>query len=57
MEQQSHKCAHAACNCSVPEGKRFCSRFCEEHEAHPGAEDKVMCGCGHPDCGGTEAAA
>ena len=57
MEANARKCAHKSCKCSVTEGQRFCSKHCEEHEANGDAADKAMCGCGHPACGGTEAAA
>lgn len=57
MQQKTQRCGHAGCKCTVTEGERFCSKHCEEHEAKGGTEDKVMCGCGHPECGGTEAAA
>ena len=56
MEQKAKKCAHTACKCSVPEGKQYCSSHCEEHAKQGDPEGKVMCGCGHPECGGTESA-
>jgi hypothetical protein len=57
MDHNAAKCAHAPCKCSVSEGERFCSKHCEEHAAKQDPEGNVMCGCGHPECGGTEAGA
>ena len=57
MEDKAARCGHATCKCSVPEGKRYCSTHCEEHAKKHDPEGKVMCGCGHPECGSTEAAA
>ena len=40
------KCAHMACNCMAPPGKKFCSRHCEDTK-------KMMtlsCHCGHVGC-------
>ena len=56
MEQKAQQCAHSSCKCSVTEGKRYCSEYCEKHarEVEPAA--KAMCGCGHPACGGTVSA-
>jgi hypothetical protein len=46
MAQTSQtKCAHPACTCQVPEGKTYCSDYCQNH-----AHDKGKCGCGHPGC-------
>ena len=57
MEQKSQRCAHKPCKCAPPEGEKYCSKHCEEHAKKGDPEGKVMCGCGHPECGGTEAAA
>ena len=56
-EQNAQRCAHPACKCSVTEGRRFCSEYCEQHSGKEDAQSKVMCGCGHPECGGTVSAA
>ena len=52
METNSKtKCAHAACRCTVPAGKKYCSDRCEQqsgagtHAGKPG-----RCDCGHPGC-------
>jgi hypothetical protein len=57
MAQQSQKCAHEPCKCSAQQGKQYCSEHCEQHARSGDAEGKVMCGCGHPECGGRESAA
>ena len=57
MEQKSQRCAHKPCKCSTAEGEKYCSQHCEEHAKKGDPEGKVMCGCGHPECGGTEAGA
>ena len=57
MEDQARRCGHSACKCKVTEGQKYCSKHCEEHAKMNDPEGKVMCGCGHPECGGTEAAA
>ncbi|MDB5866247.1 MAG: hypothetical protein JWO70_4053 [Betaproteobacteria bacterium] len=56
MEQNAQTCAHRPCKCSVTEGQKFCSNHCERQSKGDEAQ-KVVCGCGHPECGGTEAAA
>ena len=44
MEQK--KCAHEACQCIAPEGKKYCSTYCED------AKDitELTCECGHAGC-------
>lgn len=43
------KCAHSACRCSVPAGKRYCSEYCEKtRDSAP--MSKAGCGCNHPSC-------
>jgi hypothetical protein len=56
MAQTAPKCAHEPCKCSVTEGKRYCCEHCEQHARQGDQESKVMCGCGHPECGGTVSA-
>lgn len=56
MADKPQRCAHSACKCTVSEGQKYCSRHCEEHAKMNDPEGKVMCGCGHPECGATEAA-
>ena len=57
MNATTQKCAHAGCKCSVVEGRRYCSSHCEQHATAQRKDGDVMCGCGHPECGSTEAAA
>jgi hypothetical protein len=42
------KCAHEACSCIAPEGKKFCSEVCES------AKDviELACQCDHAACKG-----
>jgi hypothetical protein len=42
------KCAHAACNCQVPDGQKYCSAKCESAKKMT----ELMCQCGHPGCTG-----
>ena len=27
---EQKKCAHPACNCNVPKGTKYCSKYCED---------------------------
>jgi hypothetical protein len=56
MADKPRRCAHSACKCSVRPGQKYCSKHCEEHAKKNDPEGKVLCGCGHPECGATEAA-
>jgi len=47
MSSNSHKCAHAPCNCVVAEGEKYCSNYCKE----AGVEVELACDCNHPNCG------
>ena len=44
----SKKCAHPACNCLAPEGKKYCGDHCA------GAKQmtELTCQCHHPACQG-----
>ena len=46
MKDDKKKCAHPGCNCSPPEGEKYCSTYC--HDARESLE--LHCGCGHPGC-------
>lgn len=39
-----------ACNCPVPEKKKYCSDHCEGI----GSKMEIMCLCGHADCSKVE---
>ncbi len=40
------KCAHSQCMCAVPEGKEYCSTWCEKNAR----EETPPCSCGHAIC-------
>jgi hypothetical protein len=40
------KCAHMACNCMAPAGKKFCSTHCEDAKSMT----TLTCHCGHVGC-------
>jgi len=41
------RCAHEPCNCTVSEGKKYCSDYCET----AGSDDvEIACDCKHPAC-------
>lgn len=40
------KCAHPKCMCAVPEGKEFCSAWCEANARN----ERPPCSCGHLIC-------
>lgn len=44
------KCAHPACNCPVPDGKKYCSTTCESAKN----VTQLTCQCAHSDCQGTQ---
>jgi hypothetical protein len=43
---ESKKCAHTACTCTVPEGKKYCSQICEDSKQFT----SIKCDCKHPGC-------
>jgi hypothetical protein len=45
-------CAHAACMCPKPEGRDFCSDYCEQASGGDDSHAKLdtSCGCGHRTC-------
>jgi hypothetical protein len=43
-----NKCAHPACNCVAPEGKTYCSDYCETAKKLT----ELACQCDHPECQG-----
>jgi len=48
MTKESKKCAHPACSCVAPEGKKFCSAPCESAKNMI----ELSCQCDHPGCAG-----
>lgn len=44
--RDENKCAHPSCVCTVREGEKYCSTYCEN------ARDtlEIGCDCGHPGC-------
>jgi hypothetical protein len=40
------KCAHPACNCSVPEDEKYCSQYCKD----AGNTVELSCNCHHAGC-------
>jgi hypothetical protein len=45
---ESKKCAHTACSCTVPDGKKYCSQMCEDSKS----VTSLKCDCKHPACSG-----
>lgn len=41
----TNQCAHPGCNCTAPQGEKYCSPHCRT------APPETMCGCGHAGCG------
>ncbi|HEY0545639.1 MAG TPA: hypothetical protein VGC91_09705 [Pyrinomonadaceae bacterium] len=46
MADEDNTCKHPSCSCPTPEGKDYCSAYCEN--AKDTAE--IGCDCGHPGC-------
>ena len=44
---EQKRCEHPACQCVVPDGKKYCSQRCEDAG---GSEVEISCDCGHPGC-------
>jgi len=47
----SMKCGHAACQCTVKPGQRYCSDYCDS-TAKSSKTVSGKCGCGHASCSG-----
>ncbi len=45
-DTEARKCAHPACQCAVPDDKKYCSQRCEDSKD----EVEISCDCGHPGC-------
>jgi len=50
MTKESKKCAHPACSCMAPEGKKYCSAPCESAKKMT----ELSCQCEHPACTGSQ---
>jgi hypothetical protein len=53
MAQETRKCAHPACDCTVEKGTKYCSQYCKD----AGGTMELSCGCGHAGCAVTEGSA
>lgn len=49
---EKKKCAHPACNCVPPDGKKYCSQYCSD----AGNTMEIACNCGHAGCATTATA-
>lgn len=49
---KKNQCEHQACSCTVSEGRKYCSQYCEDAGDD---EIELSCDCGHPGCALTEA--
>jgi hypothetical protein len=43
---EAKKCAHTACSCTVPDGKKYCSQMCEDSAG----VTSLTCHCKHAEC-------
>jgi hypothetical protein len=50
MSDETKKCAHPACSCIAPEGKKYCSEVCEDAKSMT----ELTCQCEHPACTGSK---
>lgn len=48
MADKTQKCKHTLCNCTVADGKSYCSQICEDAKKQSATE--IACQCGHPGC-------
>ena len=46
----TNKCAHPACNCTVPKNGQF-GKYCSEHCKEARDRIELYCDCKHPGCG------
>ena len=49
-EKKADKCVHPGCECTVPKGSKYCSRYCES----VGNRLSIACECGHTECAAGE---
>jgi hypothetical protein len=50
MSQQTKKCAHPSCNCTVEKGQKYCSTYCKD----AGGSMELSCNCAHAGCAMSE---
>lgn len=50
MSDETKKCAHPACSCTVTGGAKFCSQICEDSKGMI----ELKCDCKHPGCAGEQ---
>jgi hypothetical protein len=48
MADESKKCAHSMCECTVSENEKYCSSYCKD--AQDEKETEIQCDCKHPAC-------
>jgi hypothetical protein len=46
-DNQPRRCAHEPCNCTVPEGQKYCSDYCKTAGSD---EVEIACDCEHAAC-------
>lgn len=50
MSNETHKCAHQACNCVTPKNEKYCSEYCKDAKGMT----TLQCHCGHASCSGSK---
>jgi hypothetical protein len=45
-DEQSRKCAHPSCDCTVSGNDKFCSEYCRDAKGIT----EIGCGCEHTAC-------
>jgi len=53
--QNTGKCEHVGCHCTVAPGQQYCSNYCGQASVHPPRDGSAgalaeKCRCGHPPC-------
>jgi hypothetical protein len=46
MHEETRKCAHPACICTVSNDTKYCSQYCKD----AGETMELSCNCGHAGC-------
>ncbi len=47
MANETQKCAHASCTCTVADGAKYCCQLCEDSKD----VTELSCDCKHAGCG------